>query len=145
MSVIKALVSLVAMSGCMISVGDMKVDDTGSAYSPEPESKADYILLPDTLAAGASAEVILTSTPPQRWSAVVAIDVMGPMEVEMFSAEDNGLILKVSAPQDAEAGPVHIVLEFEDGTFDIARDAIEVVGIESSVGDTGTIIDEPGE
>ena len=143
MSIIKTLVTLATMSGCIIHTGDGKWGDTGAMVDNDPEPKAGYIVLPDSLAPGASMEMLLTATPEQSWIDVVAMDVMGPMQVESFEAQDHGLVLQVSAAQDAQPGPVHIVLEFADGTFDIARDVVEVIDLDPSMSDTGIVDHEP--
>ncbi len=143
MSIIKTLVTLASMSGCIIHTGDGKWGDTGAMVDDDPQPKAGYIVMPDTLAPGDSMDLLLTATPEQVWADVVAMDVMGPMEVSSFEAQEHGLILHVSAAAEAEPGPVHIVLEFADGTFDIAREVVEVVDLDPSLSDTGIVAQEP--
>ena len=139
------------LSGCIIAIDDPKGlwGDTGAPIDMEGEDVdgVQFTLTPDTLNLGEKAEIIVRATPTIEFELVSAVHAMNGVEVLGFEPSENGLAVLLGAPADIEPGPATILLEYADGSVEVAKEALTVVDpdAEPMEGDTGLIEDEPSE
>ena len=139
------------LSGCIIAIDDPKGlwGDTGAPIDMEGEDVdgVQFTLTPDTLNLGEKAEIIVRATPTIEFELVSAVHAMNGVEVLGFEPSENGLTVLLGAPADIEPGPATILLEYADGSVEVAKEALTVVDpdAEPMEGDTGLIEDEPSE
>jgi hypothetical protein len=139
------------MGGCIIEIDNPKGlwGDTGALIDMEGEDVdgVQFTLTPDTLNLGEKAEIIVRATPSIEFELVSAVHALNGVEVMGFEPSENGLTILLGAPADIEPGPVTLLLEYADGSVEVAHEALTVVDpdAEPMEGDTGLIEDEPAE
>ena len=139
------------LGGCIIEIDDPKGlwGDTGAPIDMEGEDGdgVQFTLTPDTLNLGEKAEIIVRATPTIEFELVSAVHALNGVEVLDFVPSEGGLMVLLGAPDDIEPGPATILLEYADGSVEVAREALTVVDpdAEPMEGDTGIIEDEPSE
>jgi hypothetical protein len=137
------------LSGCIIDVSGGKWPegwtDTGSAHDPEETAEdATYSVVPDLVQPGMTEVLTVMSEDETDWPAVVGVTAIGDLEVLDFKRNEDALYAIVEVPDSALDGPVHLVIEFENGDVHIAREAVFIEAIEEGdPGDTGLVEDEP--
>jgi hypothetical protein len=145
------LIAASLLGGCIIEIDDPKGlwGDTGAPIDMEGEDVdgVQFTLTPDTLNLGEKAEIIVRATPTIEFELVSAVHALSGVEVLGFEPSENGLAVLLGAPSDIEPGPVTILLEYADGSVEVAKEALTVVDpdAEPMEGDTGLIEDEPSE
>ncbi len=139
------------LGGCYIEIDNPKGlwGDTGAPIDMEGEDVdgVQFTLTPDTLNLGEKAEIIVRATPNIEFELVSAVHAMNGIEVLGFEPSENGLVVLLGAPDDIKLGPATILLEYADGSIEVAKEALTVVDPDAEPidGDTGLIEDEPSE
>jgi hypothetical protein len=145
------LIAASLLSGCIIEIDNPKGlwSDTGAPLDMDDDEVDDvqFILTPDTLNLGERAEIIMRSTPVIEFELVSAVHALNGIEVLDFKPSEDGLLVLLAAPIDIRPGPATLMLEYADGSLDVAKEAITVVdpAAEAVEEDTGLIEDEPSE
>ena len=131
------------LSGCII-VGEMPKGtwgDTGAfeVEIEEDETETRISVTPDQLQMGTRAEFLVTAEPLIEYELVSDVFALNGAEVHRFTPTKEGLVVLIGAPEGLEPGPVSLILEYADGSMDVAREALEIVdpNAELSEGDTG--------
>jgi hypothetical protein len=145
------LIAASLLVGCIIEIDNPKDlwGDTGAPSDME-DGEVDgiqFTLTPDTLKLGEKAEIIVRSTPTIEFELVSAVHALNGLEVLDFKPSEDGLLVLLAAPRDIEPGPATLMLEYADGSLEVAKEAITVVdpAAEAVEEDTGLIEDEPSE
>lgn len=139
------------LSGCII-VGDMPKgtwDDTGASEFDEVEGEpvTTIHITPDQLEMGRRAAFTVTTEPAIEYELVSEVFALDGAEVLGFEPTDDALLVMIGAPQTMEPGPIGLILEYADGTIEVAKEAITVVDptAEMEEGDTGAPENETPE
>jgi len=145
------LITASLMSGCIIAIDDPKglFGDTGAPFDMEDDEVdgVRFTLTPDTVNLGEKVEVIVRATPSIEFELVSAVHALNGIEVLDFRPSEDGLIVLLGAPESIDPGPATLLLEYADGSVEVAKEAITIVdpSAERMEDDTGLIEDEPSE
>jgi hypothetical protein len=133
------------LSGCII-VGDMPKgtwDDTGASEFEEGEGEGEPVttihITPEQLEMGRKDAFMVTTEPAIEYELVSDVFALDGAEVLGFQPTDEALVVTIGAPEGSEPGPITLILEYADGTIEVAKEAITVVdpAAELEEGDTG--------
>jgi hypothetical protein len=145
------LIAASLLVGCIIEIDNPKDlwGDTGAPSDMEDDEVGglQFTLTPDTLRLGETAEIMVRSTPVIEFELVSAVHALNGLEIVDFKPVEGGLLVLLAAPIDIGPGPATLMLEYADGGFDVAKEAITIVdpAAEAVEEDTGLVEDEPSE
>ena len=146
-----SIIAASLLAGCIIEIDNPKGlwGDTAAPFDEEIEDDEGvrFTLSPDTLNLGDRTEIVIKSDPIIEFELVSAVHALNGVEVHDFMTTEGALIVLLAAPRDIEPGPATLLLEYADGSVEVAKEAITVVdpNAEPVEGDTGLIEDEPSE
>jgi hypothetical protein len=145
----------IAGSGCIV-VGHHHDDDQwrppeqweDTAQLPPEEPARVYLLQPPQGSPGDTLIASLTADPPAPYGEIVDVEFLDGIVTCASQARENELLLTLSVLDDAAGGPVDAVIEYADGTAEVAEDLFNVVGggpgsDGEPTEDTGTVDDPP--